>query len=104
MFAELDANGIAVIVAAVFLGIQQIYAMYLASKRAAATAAKVEEVKTTLQDATIVQDERAEKHEQKLDNLTTIAVKTEKHTNGLVEQLQDASFAAGVKSEKDKGK
>lgn len=61
IFAELSAEGWAVIIGAVFLGVSQITAMILSHLRAVKLAAKVEGCKEEIKEATVNQYEKVKK-------------------------------------------
>lgn len=114
---QLDANGVAIIIGAIFLGIGKIVSMYIEYKRErdrivreAATAIKVEavraeavktansvaEVKSDLADATEAHKESRAVTDEKLDSMSTQLEVVHKATNSIVTQLVKKSGEEGV--------
>lgn len=83
MFAEIDPTGWAIIIAAVCVGVGGVITSVVnlvlgflerkaAARRAIETAKKVEEVKTTLEESTVVQAERIEELKKVADETHTL--------------------------------
>ncbi len=112
LFAELDANGIVLIVGAIFFGVQQVFAMWLASKREERAEERDRAASVERKAVAVKLEASTVEHNDKLDAVTATVNKTQEDvrkvelaTNSMKDALivatEKEALARGIKEGKE---